>query len=34
MKNKEKDEKEIFADYEKKDKDHRHREVQKSLGEY
>jgi len=30
----EKDEKEIFADYEKKDRDHRHRKVQKSLGEY
>jgi replication factor C large subunit len=34
MKSKEKDEKEIFADYEKKDKDHMHRKVQKSLGEY
>jgi replication factor C large subunit len=34
MKDKEKDEKEIFADYEKKDRDHRHRKVQKSLGEY
>ncbi len=34
MKAKEKDEKEIFADYEKKDRAHRQRRVQKSLGEY
>ncbi len=34
MKSHEKDEKEIFADYEKKDKAQRHRKVQKSLGEY
>jgi replication factor C large subunit len=34
MKAKEKDEKEIFADYKKKDKAHRHTKVQKSLGEY
>lgn len=34
MKTKEKDEKEIFADYKKEDKAHRQTKVQKSLGEY
>ncbi|MCK4443339.1 MAG: hypothetical protein KAW09_02270, partial [Thermoplasmata archaeon] len=34
IKTREKDEKEIFADYEKEDRAHRQKKVQKSLGEY